>query len=297
MLEKTVSRRSSSAAAPAGPRTPFPRPTNLGQRILTSLIVLPFVLVAIVLGEWAFVALIVCGGLFASLEFYALQHGRPDQGVAIVGVPCVIGLALAFYLRAPALGLAMAGAALIVSFLVSLLRHRGAIVRAARQTGMTAAGLVYVGLPCGFLLELRHWPHGLVWMLVVLALTWGSDTFAYIGGRLWGRTPLAPTLSPKKTREGAIAGYFGGLAPALIILAANGLLSPLAALLCAVGPLVAIAGDLCESALKRHYGAKDSHVPGLDVLPGHGGVLDRVDALLFVTAWVYLCVVVAGLPR
>ena len=97
---------------------------------------------------------------------------------------------------------------------------------------------------------------------MILCVTWGTDTFAYIGGRLWGKTKLAPKLSPKKTVEGAIVGAIGGITGALILLAYTHTISPGSLIFVLLAPLVAIAGDLVESALKRFFGVKNSHIDG-----------------------------------
>src|SRR5690606_17236083 len=99
---------------------------------------------------------------------------------------------------------------------------------------------------------------------------WGSDTFAYLGGRFFGKTKLAPVLSPKKTVEGAIIGIFGGIIPATLVLFLGEQLTTGSFLLVCAGPFAAIGGDLFESALKRYFGVKDSHIAGLNIFPGHG---------------------------
>jgi phosphatidate cytidylyltransferase len=135
----------------------------------------------------------------------------------------------------------------------------------------------------------------LVWLLLVFCVTWGTDSFAYIGGRLWGKTPLAPKLSPRKTLEGAVVGVIGGIVPSLILLATANLLSAGTIFFVLVAPLVAIAGDLFESGLKRFFEVKDSHIAGFDILPGHGGILDRTDALLLVSMFAYAVFMLSGL--
>ncbi|MBA2454503.1 MAG: CDP-archaeol synthase, partial [Chloroflexia bacterium] len=119
---------------------------------------------------------------------------------------------------------------------------------------------------------------GLAWLLVVLTTTWLTDVFAYLYGRTWGKTKLLPHVSPGKTREGALAGLVagtltGGLAGYLF-----GVPVPLAAMFI-VGAIIAVGamvGDLCESMIKRQIGIKDMGA----IVPGHGGLLDRIDALL-----------------
>ncbi len=140
--------------------------------------------------------------------------------------------------------------------------------------------LVYPGLFAAFLWELRHGggSSGAGAIFLLFLVTWSCDTFAYFGGRAFGRRPLAPSVSPKKTWEGAIVGFVAACAagaaggPALVmdLSRAEGLL---------VGALLGVAGqlgDLAESLLKREAGVKDSS----RTIPGHGGILDRFDSIL-----------------
>lgn len=131
-------------------------------------------------------------------------------------------------------------------------------------------------------------PRGLAWFLTALLVTWLSDTGAYMTGRSFGKRPLAPHISPKKTIEGAVGGLIAAAITAVICGLAFGLgLNPAyAVLLGIVLSVVGVAGDLTESLIKRQSGVKDS----AHLIPGHGGMLDRVDALVFVgvTTWVAL---------
>ena len=144
---------------------------------------------------------------------------------------------------------------------------------------------VYLGLPLGALVGI-HQLGGREGVLAIIATVAASDTFQFYTGRTFGRRPLAPTISPKKTIEGAIGGLV--LAPlALVAIAYAWLprLTPAAAWAAGVGIVIAgITGDLFESALKRAAGVKDSGT----LIPGHGGVLDRIDALLFAAPIFYL---------
>ncbi len=131
-------------------------------------------------------------------------------------------------------------------------------------------------------------PRGLAWLLTALLITWLSDTGAYMTGRSFGKRPLAPHISPKKTVEGAIGGLIAAAITAIICVLAFGLgLNPGVAALLGIGlSLIGIAGDLTESLIKRQSGVKDSG----NLIPGHGGMLDRIDALVFVgiATWVAL---------
>jgi phosphatidate cytidylyltransferase len=179
---------------------------------------------------------------------------------------------------------------IIVALAVSLMtsgRHGAPLVHGA-AAGMLAP--VYIGLPLGALVGI-HQIAGREGVLTLIATVAASDTFQYYSGRTFGKRPLAPTISPKKTIEGAIGGFV--LAPlALVAMAYWWLprLNPGAVWLAGLGIVMAgIAGDLFESSFKRAAGLKDSG----SLIPGHGGVLDRIDALLFCAPLFYLLLTVA----
>jgi phosphatidate cytidylyltransferase len=195
----------------------------------------------------------------------------------------VVMAALAcWYLGMPALASVAVATAIALAWLaVEVLLFGHDIGRAAAAV----AGAVYIGGPLGLLVAI-HARSGWRVTLLLLATVVVSDTAQYYAGRAFGRRKLAPIVSPKKTIEGAI----GGLAAAALFMALAGsrilvgeALVPLALLGVAMGA-VGICGDLFESSLKRHAGLKDSSA----LIPGHGGVLDRIDALLFATPMFYL---------
>jgi phosphatidate cytidylyltransferase len=164
-------------------------------------------------------------------------------------------------------------------------REPGVPLVHSAMAGMLAP--LYIGLPLGALVAI-HAAAGREGVLVLIATVAASDTFQYYSGRTFGRRPLAPVLSPKKTIEGALGGFV--LAPLALVAMAYWWLPrvpPLAAWGVGAGMVVAgIAGDLFESAMKRAAGVKDS----AHLIPGHGGVLDRIDALLFCAPIFYVLV-------
>ncbi len=262
--------------------------SNFNQRVMTALITLPIVLAAVFIGGWLLTILLGAVMILGLLEFYILARGTVIQGSALVGVPTAVVVLLAFHLEQPSLWIAALVAGLVVTFILETIRHPRQIRRSLLQASMTMAGVLYVGFPCAFIVAIRDLPDGLIWLMTVLMSTWGTDTLAYFGGRQFGKTKLAPVLSPKKTVEGAVIGMIGGMICALIVLAIGGKLSFLALAMVIIAAPVAVGGDLFESALKRFFHIKDSHINGLDILPGHGGVLDRIDALVVVTTVCYL---------
>ena len=196
---------------------------------------------------------------------------------------CVVGAdPLAFATMAlPAFGVTLLAVA------VSLMASGAS--GAALVHGASAAMLapLYIGLPLGALAAI-HAAAGREAVVTLVVAVAASDSFQYYSGRTFGRRPLAPALSPKKTIEGAIGGFL--LAPLVLVAIAHWWLPrvpPLTVWIVGLGMVLAgIAGDLFESALKRAAGVKDSGT----LIPGHGGVLDRIDALLFATPLFYLLV-------
>jgi phosphatidate cytidylyltransferase len=268
--------------------------SNLTLRLITAFIALPIALYAAYVDGWLMLILVTLIAVVGATEFYVLAQGREVQGSTIIGVPTVIGVILGFYLGQSVvwLGTLILGAG--ATFILEMIRHPQQVRRSLLQVVTTVAGVVYVGFPLAFLVAVRSLPDGLMWSLLVFIITWGTDTFAYFGGRLWGKTQLAPTLSPKKSVEGAIVGIVGAIVLGAIWLVLHEKLSLAASILIGIGPLVAIMGDLLESAIKRFFHVKDSHIAGLDILPGHGGVLDRIDSLLLVSTFTYFFLVLTG---
>jgi phosphatidate cytidylyltransferase len=157
--------------------------------------------------------------------------------------------------------------------------------RTIHQAGVSAIAPAYIGLPLGMLVAV-HAAAGWRATVLLLATVVVSDSGQYYSGRAFGRRPLAPTISPKKTVEGAVGGVILGTAFMAIASAYvfPGSSRAVAALLGALIVFLGICGDLFESRLKRTAGMKDSS----SLIPGHGGVLDRIDALLFATPAFYL---------
>jgi phosphatidate cytidylyltransferase len=214
----------------------------------------------------------------------------PAAPRALRATVVAIGLALgvALYLR-PELGLVWALGA-IVAVSAAVLAAPGEIAGAGARLGVAGFGVVYLGvLPVSLALLHRDAAHGSVWVCAAIAVTFANDTGAYFAGRAFGRHKLYPAISPAKTVEGALGGLAGGVG---ILLLGHATLTPTLTIAdcLAIGIPAAVLGpmgDLVESLLKRAAGVKDSG----RLLPGHGGMLDRVDALLFVAAWAYVYVI------
>lgn len=275
---------SEPAGAPSAKR---PQASNLTIRVITGLVIFPVISVAILLGGWVLSILLGILAVIGVLEFFYMRRGQAHQGVAWVGVLFALAILISFHLAdARIWQIALLGA-LILSFVSAFLQKQD-LAASLKAMLITIAGNLYVTFPLAFLIAIRQLDQGLIWIIAVFLATWGTDTLAYFGGRAFGRHKLAPRLSPKKTIEGAIFGLLGGTIPTLLLFAAANLLSPATILLCLLTPPIAILGDLFESWLKRRYVMKDSGIPHLNIFPGHGGVLDRIDALIFVSAFFFL---------
>lgn len=266
--------RYTSSTAEIADTVPPADSDGLRRRIVSALILVPVAVAAAYRGGWPWDVLVGIMGTLMAWEWARLCNaGRLSPiGVAtMVVAPTVVGVGAVWGVPH---GLAVVA---VATLLVGIAAR---LASAANPTWL-AAGVAYVGAPCLALGWIRNMPEdGRLTLLWVLGLVWATDTGAYFAGRKIGGPRLAPRISPNKTW----AGLFGGMAgAALVSLAASTLFADAslvaAALLGGALAVVEQAGDLFESAVKRSFGVKDSS----NLIPGHGGVLDRVDGLLSVS--------------
>ena len=259
--------------------SPFAR--NLLSRVATALLVLPVLLAAFFLGPPALGAgLVGVAALIGLFEFFRFVSGRglvPMRRTGFVLAAAMFAeVAFPGWFGAPIWPL---GALLL---LIATLRQGSDFERSVPAAAATLLGAVYLGALGGTIAALTTLapPGDGAWrILLLLAIIMVSDTFAFFVGHAWGRRRLAPSVSPGKTVEGALGGLVGGVVGALAV-RHLGLPSVPAFHAIVLGILVAalgIVGDLDESLLKRWAGVKDSGT----LFPGHGGMLDRLDSLLF----------------
>jgi phosphatidate cytidylyltransferase len=262
---------------------------NLVERAISAVVLLPIAIWLTWLGGWPFAALVAVAAGVGAVELL-LMSGRLRlaewYGVAVAGaIPLLAALHGGQTLLPDWSPLALAFATLGL-FGVLLFTHVEQAEVPARA-GRVALAWLYCGLLASTLVGLRV-QGGTAWVVLAFVVTWANDTFAYFAGMLFGKHKLYEKVSPKKTWEGFAGGAAGSVAGALIIRAT--LLPELpvahAVLLGAGAAVLGPVGDFTESLLKRAAGVKDSG----RLIPGHGGLLDRIDALLFVVPWVYLFV-------
>ncbi|HLA81958.1 MAG TPA: phosphatidate cytidylyltransferase [Thermoleophilia bacterium] len=246
----------------------------LKQRVLVAIIGLPIGLAAIILGGYFILGLAIVLTAIGLHEYYGLL--RPYRPNLLVGYLAALGVVSgAFFWDTKGL-LAGLAALTILTFFWSLFGELGAHL--VGRMAVTVFGVFWVGVGFAYVLLLRDLTHGMALTILMLACTILSDTFAYFVGRAIGSHKMAPRISPKKSVEGAIGGLVGAIVAALIVkLYSPWLPAREAIILGLVIGVVGQWGDLFESAIKRDFRVKDSG----KLLPGHGGILDRFDAILF----------------
>jgi phosphatidate cytidylyltransferase len=264
--------------------------TNFLSRVLVALVGLPLVLGLLWLGGWWLFALVLVAGLIGVHEFVTTARPlRPLAPAVYVGV--VLALVGA---RTGGLVWMLGGflATFALAFVLDVVAKTRAPTTAAVGSTILGSAWIGIGLGCVLLLRQMHTEPRLIAFSVVLTV-FAEDTLAYLTGRLAGRHKLAPRLSPKKTWEGLVGGAAAGVFVAFVALydtRSHYLSVWEAVVLGLVLVAAAVIGDLFESALKRDLDVKDTG----RLLGGHGGVLDRVDALLFAGPAAYFVVLAFG---
>lgn len=242
------------------------RSSELTARIVSSIILAPLILAAVWYGGWALAILAAAAGAILIYEWLTVTGHDPRKIVSALAIAAVVVGILAAGLPAMLLGIAIIAVAAIVLFAVT-------------RDVWLGGGVIYAALMAISILAIRSdvlW--GLVGVVFVLAVVWATDVAAYVAGRAIGGPKLWPSVSPKKTWAGAIGGLVAAEIAGLLVAAIAGAQPGLVVGLVAIVLSIACqAGDLFESAVKRRFGVKDAS----RLIPGHGGLLDRVDGLTF----------------
>jgi len=257
----------------------------LKKRVITALVGIPLLIAAIWFGEPWFTILVTIWGLLAAFEFYKMVAASKVSPLTYLGLIWTLLFILSPHFDYDSLMPLLLTSAVVLSLIWLLLRPQkeGAFIGWA----WTMGGILYIGWLLSYFVTLRGLDDGKNWVFLALFTTFASDTAAFFAGRTLGKHRLAPRISPGKTWEGAIAGVFGAIIVSLLFTISTPLQLPLTywqTIL--LGLLVSVfgqLGDLVESLLKRNMGVKESG----NLIPGHGGVLDRIDSVVFAGIVVY----------
>ena len=281
--------------------------SNLAQRTLFALVAIPVVLGAVWFGDWALASILAIAAALAAWEFFRIAERLGTRPMARAGITIAAVFPLAIHARY--LGLSVdaivstsMGAVVVVALFSGAIFVRGVSGRPLESVSLTVFGVLYTGALLSFAYVLRYHPYaigraaGAALLMVTLVLVWISDTSAYVVGRTMGKRKLIPSVSPGKTVAGAVGALVATAAASWLLVRfvlgpqAHLGLRPVHAILFGIAVSAAVQlGDLAESLIKRQAAVKDSS----HIIPGHGGVLDRIDGMLFalpvaywlLTAW------------
>ncbi len=271
---------------------------GLGRRLATAAVLLPLFVVTIAVGGVLFLGAVIVLTAVGIAEFYSFARDKPYRARGVPGLALgVLTPALLYWTPADPLAAATLMTVGVAGIATAQMLDPGG-EEAVASVAFTLLGSLYVGLLLGHMVLVRevsrempqepYWI-GAVLLAIPLVLTWVNDTVAYFAGRRWGRRRLLERVSPGKSWAGAVVAFVATVVVAVLAIPwldrrVLGLFEPIDALI--VGALVGVAaprGDLVESAFKRDAGVKDSS----QLVPGHGGVLDRFDSALFTVPVLY----------
>ena len=255
----------------------------LRQRVLTAVIALPLLITTIWLGAPWFTFFMAAIAIKSGLEFYQMASHHKIQPIAYLGTTVILLLVLSPHCPNITIKPLLITSAIVISLIWLL--FRSSKEHAFNNWAWTMAGVLYIGWTLSYWVDLRNLEFGREWVFWLASIIVVNDISAFFIGRAWGKHSLSPVVSPKKTWEGAI----GGLLASIAISAVLGVVFALPlhcwqmVFLGCVVSVLAQFGDLVESLLKRNMNVKDSG----KFLPGHGGMLDRIDSYIFTGAAVY----------
>src|SRR4030043_792244 len=264
----------------------------LRHRVITAAVGIPVIIFAIWFGDPWFTVLIAAAALAGAYEFYHMANFDRREPLLYLGLLWTLALVLSSQYKSPDVLPIVVTAVMLISLISLLYRRSGE--EAFRNWAWTIVGALYVGWMLSYWLRLRGLEYGQNWVYLAMLTTFANDTGAYFIGRARGKHKLAPAVSPAKTWEGAMGGLMSAVLAAIVIAMVLELISVKVGapfvfrywqimLLGFLVGLFAQLGDLIESLLKRNVGVKESG----NLLPGHGGILDRFDSLIFVGAVIY----------
>ena len=258
----------------------------IGKRVRSALVIAPLVFVAAWFGGPFFAIVVAATAGLGAIEFYSMLSFSKRHPLTQFGLLCILLFIILAHFEGPYTASLLASA--VVLSLV-LLIFRSSAKSSHMNWAWTIVGILCLGWMFSRLIPLRALADGREWVIFTLFAIFAADTSAFFIGRAWGRHAMAPTISPGKTWEGAIGGLVGAVAASLILAAILDFPIPSwqAAILGILVGIFSQVGDLAESMLKRKVGVKDSGT----LIPGHGGILDRLDSVVFTVVVVYYYVI------
>lgn len=254
-------------------------------RLISGIVLVLIALLTICTGNIVLFMTLLAVSLIGTQELYKAMKVREEHFtlLEIAGYIGIIGYYLCLLLAPEYQLMELIGALVLLMFVYVFTFPK----YHAEQIMAAMFGIIYVGVMLSFIYQTRCLDGGAYHVWLIFISSWGCDTCAYWVGIMMGKHKMTPELSPKKTKEGAVGGILGAALLGAIYGAVTGGTVWVYALICAVGGMISMIGDLSASAIKRNQGIKDYG----DLIPGHGGILDRFDSVIFTAPNIYfLCV-------
>ena len=251
-------------------------------RLISGIVLVIIALATIISGSWILFFTLLAVSLIGMRELYKVMKVS-DEHITVLELVGYLGAVLYYIAMKADFGNYGTMAIIISMILILFVYVFGYPKYRAEQVMAAFFGVIYVAVMLSFIYLTRSLPDGkfLVWLIFLCS--WGCDTFAYCAGKLIGKHKMAPVLSPKKSIEGAVGGVAGAALLGVIYAAATQGKMAEYALICAVGALISMVGDLAASAIKRNQNIKDYG----KLIPGHGGILDRFDSVIITAPVIY----------
>ncbi|MDO4616896.1 MAG: phosphatidate cytidylyltransferase [Lachnospiraceae bacterium] len=247
-------------------------------RLISGIVLVALALLTIITGGWVLYVTVLALSLIGASELYKVMGVRREKGgFTALELAGYIGICLYYASLMLADGSYALGALMLSLILIMCVYVFGYPAFHANQVMAAFFGIVYVAVMLSCVYQTRMLDGGAYHVWLIFLCSWGCDTCAYCVGVLFGKHKMAPVLSPKKSIEGAVGGVVGAILLGLIYALATGGPASVYMIICGVGALISMVGDLAASAIKRNMGIKDYG----KLIPGHGGVLDRFDSVIF----------------
>jgi len=255
------------------------------KRWITGVIAAPVLFAIVFYGSETLFSLLIILSIFGAVtEYNIMVFGRGISWEKTAGLVVALFLSLAVYLGDLKLVLAVITVSVTGAFVIFLLRIKDRHIDIA-PIGKVVLGVMYIPLMMSHFILIRHLKDGTLWVFFILVLVFSGDISAFYAGRIWGKRKLAPLISPGKTVAGAVGSFIGSVTGCILFesFSPHGLSLVHTIIVGLGGSIFGQLGDLCESMIKRACGVKDSGF----IMPGHGGILDRLDSLIFTVPFVY----------